>query len=101
MQQKLLDWKMFRLSSSAIYQRLTTQPLSELLQHAKVESSRTSLASRTHFEALASKPTGPRKCPVLGLRTGLFFDWFKRKITKQKLTKISSLSIHFFSLFEK
>ena len=46
-------------------------------------------------------PTSPQKRPVLGSRTALFFDWLKRKITKQKITKNSSFSIHFFSLFEK
>ena len=46
-------------------------------------------------------PTSPRKCPVLVSRTALFFDWLKRKITKQKIIKNSSFSIHFFSLFEK
>ena len=41
-------------------------------------------------------PTSPQKCPFLGSRTALFFDWLKRKITKN-----SSFSIYFFSLFEK
>ena len=27
--------------------------------------------------ALVSKPGSPQKCPVLGLRTSLFFDWLK------------------------
>ena len=43
-----------------------------------------SLASKVNF--LASKPTSPRKCPVLGSRTALFFDRLKRKITKHKTT---------------
>ena len=46
--------------------------------------------SRAHFQvfglgleaqvlALASKPTSPRKYPVLGSRTALFFNWLNRK----------------------
>ena len=41
-------------------------------------------------------PRSPQKCPVLGSRTALCFDWLKRKITKQKITKNFSFSIHFF-----
>ena len=43
-----------------------------------MESSRTSsraLASKLKFLAWASKPASSRKCPVLGSRTGLFFNW--------------------------
>ena len=58
-----------------------------------------SLASK--LKSLASKPTSPWKCRVFGSRTALFFDWLKRKITKQKITKNSSFSIRFFSLFGK
>ena len=60
----------------------------------EVESSRMSLASRTHFEvlsletscpwprnlkslALASKPQVLENCPVLGSRTALFFEQLK------------------------
>ena len=56
---------------------------------AEVESLRTSLVSR-HISkslasklkslALASKPTSPRKCSVLGSRTALSPGWMKRKI---------------------
>ena len=28
---------------------------------------------------LASNPTRPQKCPVLGSKTALFFDWLKGK----------------------
>ena len=34
------------------------------------------------MKSLASNPISPQKCPVLGSRTALFFDWLKRKITK-------------------
>ena len=36
--------------------------------------------------AWASKPTNPQKRSFLGSRTALFFDWLKRKITKQTTT---------------
>ena len=36
-----------------------------------------SLASKVKSLALASKPASPRKCPVLGSRTALFFDLLK------------------------
>ena len=75
----------------------------------KVESSRTFLTSRIHFEvfglasklkSLASKPTSPWKCPVLGSRTALFFDSWKRKITKENLilTSVSSSMTFFFEI---
>ena len=35
------------------------------------------LASTVRFSALASKPTSPQKCPVLGSRTAQFFDLLK------------------------
>ena len=59
------------------------------------------LASKLKSLALASKPTSPRKCPVLGSRTAVFFDWLKRKNeTKENIS--DSLSIRcFFLLFEK
>ena len=49
---------------------------------AEVESSRTSLASRTHFEvlkslALASRLQVLENWPVLGSRTALFFELLK------------------------
>ena len=37
-----------------------------------------SLALALKLKPLASNPTSPRKCPVLGLRT-LSFDWLKGK----------------------
>ena len=41
---------------------------------------------REHIlKSLASKLTNPQNCPVLCSRTVLFFDWLKRKITKQKI----------------
>ena len=52
----------------------------------EVESSRTSLASTTHFEvlslaskvkSLASKPQVLENGPVLGSRTALIFEWLK------------------------
>ena len=69
-----------------------------MITTTRVESSRTSLASRTHFEvvglgleasstwpwprslkylALASKPQVFENCPVLGSRTALFFEQLK------------------------
>ena len=36
-----------------------------------------SLALKVKSLALASKPASPRKCPVLGSRTALFFDLLK------------------------
>ena len=44
-----------------------------------MESSRTSLASRTHFEVLGLglEASSPRKLPVLGSRTTLFFKPWK------------------------
>ena len=44
------------------------------------------ISSFTLQQALASKPTSSRKCPVLGSRIALFFDCLKPKITKQKIT---------------
>ena len=46
-------------------------------KNAVVESSRTSLASKMKFLALASNPASPRKCSILGSRTALCFDLFK------------------------
>ena len=42
-------------------------------------------SSRTHFEVLGLglKAYKPRKCPVLGSRTALFFDALRGKITKK------------------
>ena len=43
---------------------------------AEAESSRTFLASRTHFEVLdlGLEASSPRKLPVLGSRIALFFE---------------------------
>ena len=48
--------------------------------------------------SLASKPTRPRKCPVLGLRTALFFDLLKKKITQESLILTSVFSTMTFFL---
>ena len=47
--------------------------------HAEVESSRTSLASRTNFEVLGLSLEAQvlENCPVLGSRTALFFEQLK------------------------
>ena len=44
---------------------------------AEVESLRTSLVSRTHFEVLGLEASSPRKMPVLGSRTAVFFELLK------------------------
>ena len=43
------------------------------------------LALKLKSLALVSKPRSPRKYPVLGSGTVLFFNWLKRNITKQKI----------------
>ena len=58
------------------------------------------LASK--LKSLALKPTSPRKCPVLGSRTPLFFEWLKKENNKAKDSITASLSIcGFSSAFEK
>ena len=48
---------------------------------------------------LASKHTSPRKCPVLGSRTALFFDSWKTEITIGNFTLISVSSWMTFFFF--
>ena len=51
------------------------------------------LASKLKSLVLASNPTSPRKCPALGSRAALFFDWLKRKITKHENLLNSSIGV--------
>ena len=52
--------------------------------------------------ALVSKPTSLRKCPVLGSRIPLFFDWLKKENNQAKDNITASLSMRgFSSAFEK
>ena len=39
----------------------------------------------------ASKPTSPRKCPVLGSRTALLFNWLKKKKRQHIWLSVNSL----------
>ena len=61
------------------------------------------------FKCLASAPKlklwpwprsvqSPRKCPVLGSRKALFFDWLKRKKTKDNISDSQSIRWFFFFL---
>ena len=52
---------------------------SKTIYQSEVEFSRTSLASRTHFEVfgLGLEPQVLENCPVLGSRTALFFEPLK------------------------
>ena len=52
-----------------------------------------SLTLASKLKSVASSPTSPPKCPVLGSRTALFFDWLKRKITKYKNFLISEVGV--------